>query len=68
MTLQAKIVRQEGQNIDALYEKKRKQAETGQKMYVPLPRRLPFSRQPLLLSLVCDSALVRPIALLSSPI
>jgi len=34
---QAKIVRQESQNIDALYDKKRKQAETGQKMCVVVP-------------------------------
>ena len=30
---QAKIVRQESLAIDAQYEKKRKQAETGWKMY-----------------------------------
>ena len=33
--LQAKLVKQEQQAIDAQYEKKRKGAEVSQKMYVP---------------------------------
>ncbi len=32
--LQAKLVKQEQQNIDAQFEKKRKGAEVAQKMYV----------------------------------
>lgn len=35
--IQAKLVKQEQQAIDAQYEKKRKGAETSQKMFVVLP-------------------------------